>query len=226
MPESITLDETDLDARRPTVQPVDAPTEKQLAFARNLYREIRDLGARYYNSRVKLGDDNAHEAHLAWTETTLEALGASGVEAKAEGKRAFSGYIEALITVRDGLREDTRAVESTLRQSEPEAPEVPAGRYAIEDSEGSLRFYVVDRPEQGRWEGYVFVSVQASDDLHRVRDRAARETVLAAIAEDPRAAAIRYGHELGRCSVCGRTLTNEESRAAGIGPICQGRYGW
>lgn len=35
--------------------------------------------------------------------------------------------------------------------------------------------------------------------------------------------AAEYGRAHGRCLVCGRTLTNPESIAAGIGPICAGR---
>ena len=33
-----------------------------------------------------------------------------------------------------------------------------------------------------------------------------------------------WGALYGTCCVCGRTLTNEESIAAGIGPICAGRF--
>jgi hypothetical protein len=43
---------------------------------------------------------------------------------------------------------------------------------------------------------------------------------------DPKAAAIAYGKLTGRCSVCGRELTDPVSVAAGIGPICAGGYGW
>jgi hypothetical protein len=39
-----------------------------------------------------------------------------------------------------------------------------------------------------------------------------------------REAAIRYGHEIGVCSRCGRRLTNRISRELGIGPVCGGRY--
>jgi hypothetical protein len=31
------------------------------------------------------------------------------------------------------------------------------------------------------------------------------------------------GHLYGRCMICGRTLTNEESIEAGIGPVCAGK---
>ena len=34
----------------------------------------------------------------------------------------------------------------------------------------------------------------------------------------------RFGVLYGTCCVCGRTLTNEESIAAGIGPICAGKF--
>lgn len=34
------------------------------------------------------------------------------------------------------------------------------------------------------------------------------------------AAAALYGQELGHCGLCGRELTDDESRAAGIGPVC------
>jgi hypothetical protein len=32
-----------------------------------------------------------------------------------------------------------------------------------------------------------------------------------------------FGHQTGQCCVCSRTLTNPESVALGIGPICGGR---
>jgi hypothetical protein len=38
--------------------------------------------------------------------------------------------------------------------------------------------------------------------------------------------AAEFGKLYGVCCICGRTLTNEESIEAGIGPICAGRQGW
>lgn len=35
------------------------------------------------------------------------------------------------------------------------------------------------------------------------------------------AARERYGREIGRCGICNRTLTDEESRRIGIGPVCR-----
>jgi hypothetical protein len=36
--------------------------------------------------------------------------------------------------------------------------------------------------------------------------------------------AASYGKLYGVCCVCGRTLTNEESIEAGIGPVCAGKF--
>lgn len=102
---------------------------------------------------------------------------------------------------------------------------VPAGRYAVEFGE-TLAFVQVDRPEEGRWAGYTFVTRQLGDDFVRVsRQQAA--TILDAIkADGPAEASKRYGRELGECGVCHRKLTNEDSRAAGIGPVCAAQSGW
>lgn len=38
---------------------------------------------------------------------------------------------------------------------------------------------------------------------------------------DLKAAQVLFGREIGQCGVCGRSLTDEESRAQGIGPVCR-----
>lgn len=104
-------------------------------------------------------------------------------------------------------------------------PDVPAGRYAVEH-EDVLKFYRVNKPTEGKWAGFTFLSVQASDEEYPIKSFDAKRTILTSIAIDPRAASERYGRELGHCGVCGRTLTDEESRARGIGPICAENNGW
>ena len=44
--------------------------------------------------------------------------------------------------------------------------------------------------------------------------------------KDPAVAAKAHGLATGQCCCCGRTLTNPESIALGIGPICGGRWGF
>lgn len=52
---------------------------------------------------------------------------------------------------------------------------------------------------------------------------AQQERILAA-ASDPAAAAKAYGQRTGRCSICGRELTAEESIERFVGPICASKY--
>lgn len=121
--------------------------------------------------------------------------------------------------------QERQAYEGKMRRDSARV-EVPAGRYAVR-VEGVVKFYKVDRPTEGRWKGYTFVAAQASDDLHPIRARHAREAVLASIAEAGIEASMAlYGRELGKCGHCGRTLTDEESRAYGIGPVCRGKMGF
>lgn len=156
----------------------------------------------------------------------------------SEQRPAWVARIRALATVEGTLSGLTKVQASAfidyaftmpqLRPAAPQAqaaPEVPAGRYAV-DINGVLWFVHVDRPTEGRWAGYTFVSRQLSSDTMRV-NRAQQALVLSAIAEvGAREAAIRYGHELGHCAICGKELTNESSRAAGIGPKCAAKTGW
>jgi hypothetical protein len=48
---------------------------------------------------------------------------------------------------------------------------------------------------------------------------------IATIAADPLAAAVQHGRDTGQCACCGRTLTDPESVARGIGPICAAHWG-
>lgn len=134
-------------------------------------------------------------------------------------KAAASEWIERLLSLPRRRKPKTESRNAPL-------PDVPAGRYAVDNEDGDLRFYVVDRPTEGRWEGWIFLSVQASDEKHPIKGFAAKREILRKIAVDPAAASRRYGQELGHCGVCGRTLTNEVSREIGIGPICAGKTGW
>lgn len=99
-------------------------------------------------------------------------------------------------------------------------PDVPAGRYAVTGDEGHTVFVKVDRPTEGQYKGRTFVAIQAGDDLHKAFGVTSLGLLRKIVADGPKAASIRYGRELGECGRCGRTLTDEASRAAGIGPVC------
>lgn len=179
-------------------------TQKQVDFALDLGRQLRELAA-------DSDDRNA----------TVNAFGRIAADAR-DGKLTVGQCSELL--------DSMLATAKEWRADRPKAPvaaspavDVPAGRYAVEGDDGELKFYRVDRPTEGRWAGYTFVKVQAGDEFHRLPSRRTEEGVLAKIAADPKAAAVAYGKAIGRCSSCGRTLTNNISRELGIGPVCGGR---
>jgi hypothetical protein len=114
-------------------------------------------------------------------------------------------------------------VEEVIKPAAPVA--LKSGRYCTINADTDKRhFYQVDAPTDGKWKGYTFLKelhIGGSDNGERsIRDRDERTTILATIAADDEALA-RYGRETGTCGVCHRTLTDPESVALGIGPICR-----
>lgn len=123
----------------------------------------------------------------------------------------------------------------------------PKGRYAIEDENGDFLFFLVEtrnkagyltgrfrwskypsRPKQRIEKGAIIVRKQAGDTrefigIQEVNDdfyHGDYEPNLKAVLEDPAKAMIEYGRRIGACAYCGRSLTDEDSRARGIGPDC------
>ena len=105
----------------------------------------------------------------------------------------------------------------------PEFPDVPDGRYAVQDSGRNdwIFVHISTGKANTRWEGRRFVKIQASDELHPIRNVERRRAIFATIQhmgwQESTAA---YGQHIGKCGRCGRTLTDTESRARGIGPDC------
>jgi hypothetical protein len=108
---------------------------------------------------------------------------------------------------------------------------MPEGRYAIRTNESpDWQFYQVDKPSEGRWAGYVFVKqlIGSPGDYRKinVKDAGRRNAILARIEADPQRAMLDYGLHSGVCGKCSSPLTNADSLARGIGPICAGKMGW
>lgn len=103
-------------------------------------------------------------------------------------------------------------------------PDVPAGHYATKSLTGNndYDFWRVDRPEQGQWAGRTFVKrVIGGKPDSPVRGRTLFAALEAILAEGVDVCGTRYGTELGQCRKCNRHLTDETSRALGIGPDCR-----
>ena len=107
---------------------------------------------------------------------------------------------------------------------------VPRGSYAVPTtSDGAVNetaFYKLwiaefNASNRGAWVLYQ----QISDRFDRM-PRYIANNVLKQIADRPQHYAALYGHAIGKCGICGRTLTNDESRSRGIGPICAQKWGW
>lgn len=99
------------------------------------------------------------------------------------------------------------------------------GYFALLDGTTDIvKFYRVRTGRAGgKWAYNLFLDAQASDEFWPVRDYHTTRNVLDGILADPAAAALLYATELGRCCRCNRTLTDETSRALGIGPDCRNR---
>lgn len=111
------------------------------------------------------------------------------------------------------------------RDFRPMALTVPDSKYAlIED--GVVAFYEV-RTGKKRWEGFQFLDrlVGAPGDWQKYPVKGeAKARVMQAIDADPKAAAITFSRHFTVCAVCGSPLSDPESMARGLGPICEKRF--
>lgn len=158
-------------------------------------------------------------------------------------------YIEALLTKREhgiidtamwltGIRTSKAAASAAIKfligcdelampQPAPSGsyPKVPGGYYAIDSATGNndLDFFCVQIGKVGtKWEGFPFVKrVVGGHPEFSVQGQAARKVLERILDAGVDGAAALYGQEIGRCGICNRTLTDEASRAAGIGPVCR-----
>jgi len=162
---------------------------------------------------------------------------------------SYTGDFEFLVSLKrraaanGGLsRREAKGVLNCMRaenrRSVPQEPSgrfdlsgVPDGEYAVRtpDGEFEVAFYTVDRGREGTgWEGFIFVRTGGRSDGHPVGRQAPGSTAyvgkvperISEIARDPKAAALLYAEKTGRCYRCAALLTDPESIARGMGPIC------
>lgn len=186
-------------------------------------------GATMTRGAVRATTNKLSEKQRAYAELLLGWIaehGDAGTTLAAERRAAIDAGRLPVRTVIDTLKADLAAVKATAsarrdtvrKATQVELPQVPAGGYALDavgDEGNQTVFYVV---WHGR-NGYIGLNRQISDRQVRV-PWAQVPSILARIAADTEGALVRYGRELGVCGHCRRTLTNDESRARGIGPVC------
>jgi Family of unknown function (DUF6011) len=105
---------------------------------------------------------------------------------------------------------------------------VPDGYYALdnlkadEQDTNPVLFY---RIKTAKSSGKQWVTrVVGGDHDFLIKGKQGQE-VINRIHSDVQTAARRYGHEIGKCSCCNRTLTQRLSRELGIGPVCADKLG-
>lgn len=98
------------------------------------------------------------------------------------------------------------------------------GPVRIKPARGKPGVLYVNRPDTDQYLGKI-----ESGKFTPSRECAARSGLMAeilAILADPKGKAIEHGKLTGACAVCSRTLTDADSIAAGIGPVCATKMGW
>jgi hypothetical protein len=126
----------------------------------------------------------------------------------------------------DGCKAPAQAIEPAGAEL-VELPVMGRRHYAVENADGKLTFIRVTRVESG----WTFIDQIIGGDREESRARITPSgeyrgtfrSIYDAVMADAEAAMLRYGQEIGRCGHCNRTLTDEASRAAGIGPVCAGK---
>ncbi len=104
---------------------------------------------------------------------------------------------------------------------------IPDGYYALKDMPGhknEVTFYRLRSGKEGtRWQGFQFIDmVVGGGSRYPQRGADVRKQIYDAIrAAGANEARKLYGQEIGRCGVCNRELTDDTSRAMGIGPVCR-----
>lgn len=185
--------------RRVPIVTADPPTERQVAFLRSLLTGRQGIAA----AEVVRDDLNRRR------------------EAGQLSRVVVSEAIDRLLKITTPRRDEG----TPGRLDRPTLPEVPAGHYAIESTgDNDLVFYRIDRPTEGKYAGRTFVKMVVGGKPDQNVAYSHIAGILARIIEAGIAAsATTYGREIGRCHRCNRTLTDETSRAYGIGPECRSK---
>jgi DNA-directed RNA polymerase subunit RPC12/RpoP len=229
-------DHPNYSAPRPAPR-VDGPTDRQIAFFRTLVAEkLPDAPADYVEN--VLAAAGMSKRTMSSLIDTLVATPAGAVTPPADVRpNRYAGRCAKCGTqVAEGAgvlagSKGAWTVEclpgacTAAPVAAPAAPlaDVPAGHYAIASTgTNDLAFYRVDRPADGRHAGRTFVKLIVGGHPDSNVRNAAIPGILDRIATAGTVESARlYGTELGQCSRCNRTLTDETSRSLGIGPECR-----
>jgi len=195
----------------------DARSEGQVRYMDNLIAWIAEKDAEAGAAARKWTDDVT--AHGKWSYDKADKFSISAWIDRLKEKNAALNKAAKAQPVTPASPVEVGHVEALPVKTDKNGKAM-ALRYAV-DIEGTTKFY---RIKPGYKPGFHFIDVQASDEYHPIRNRASKDAIIAAIvAAGPDDCMARYGQLIGSCGRCGRTLTDAESRAIGIGPDCLGK---
>lgn len=194
---TIDLDTINLDY---VPEPAPEATEKQLNFIAALRRERDDSGMGPTPTNL---DRKTASAAIDWL--------------LARPRRVIESDNQAEFDL--AMEESREARNRSTTRPEPLAE----GIYVKDDHfykvvravHGSGRLYVKEMGTDGKW-----FRTHATPSVYRLAISAPAPRRL----EEHEAAA--FGKIYGTCLICGRTLTDEDSIARGIGPVCAANQGW
>lgn len=197
--------ETRTNYRTPTSAPVKpagvrppSTAAKQAGYISELLGRLRDH------------NPEAHEKARAFIAANAEIV-INDPATRVRTIKALHAHLSAPAAPRYTSR--TRSVHEILADVESDR------RYALlkPGTENDWKFYRVATSKAGR----KYILVGHADGMgiswEYVRDA---HDIAVRLAADPHEAMLDFGRQLGKCGHCGRVLTNQASREAGIGPIC------
>lgn len=160
----------------------------------------------------------------------MPKLAAPELEALDRMARQIGTSLEEIRANRAARREDTaRATAAPAQRSSAKfslaafiqtVKQIPDGKYALVGKDGATIHFFEVRAEGNR--NWVYRLYGAPGDFRRERmSYAWMHAAATRIAADAKAAAILFGKKTKTCGRCSSPLTNEESRAFGLGPKCR-----
>ena len=191
----------------------------------------------------------ANPAEAAWMEASAERFefARSMLDALNKYGHLTERQMETVqrLTVQDAERKAVRAVEQAARAESAPVVSVEAIEVAFNNAKQAgvkfpkLRldeFVFSPAGENSKNAGAIYIKTKgdgvylgkvAGGRLFTSRDCTTEAAErITAVSSDPKQAAVAYGMKFGACSVCGRQLTDSDSVARGIGPICAENYGF
>lgn len=168
-------------------------TQKQIDFIENLLKDMASLGRR----------EDALDLFQTFTGQVKD--------------NAFS-MAQASIAI----TELKTKLSELKKSSKIEWPAVPTGRFAYQksdDPEDIAFFHVVVKDD-----GFPLLWIYTPLEEIAVRGFAQKRSILRKIADlGTFECELLFGQKIGKCSRCGTDLTNPDSRAYGMGPVCRGK---